>query len=163
METNQQSQKFQDISIAPMHTAEHLLNQTMVRLFNCKRSTDSHIEKKKSKISFILDTCPSQAQVTEITIQMNQLIQADLNVRYDIAQLSLLPQDYRDRLPANAGEIVRLVHIGDYDTCPCIGVHVKHTNQLGRFVLLGTNWDEDQHKFRIRFKLENSDPVFSKK
>ena len=35
----------------PAHTAEHLLNQTMVRMFGCERSTNAHIERKKSKIS----------------------------------------------------------------------------------------------------------------
>ena len=41
METNS---KFQDEAIAPMHTAEHILNQTMVRLFGCPRSTNAHID-----------------------------------------------------------------------------------------------------------------------
>lgn len=38
----------------PMHTAEHLLNQTMVRMLGCERSRNAHIERKKSKISFDL-------------------------------------------------------------------------------------------------------------
>jgi len=32
-----------------MHSAEHILNQAMVRMFNCGRSFSNHIEKKKSK------------------------------------------------------------------------------------------------------------------
>ena len=32
----------------PMHTAEHILNQTMVRMFGCPRSKNAHIERKKS-------------------------------------------------------------------------------------------------------------------
>ena len=35
METKQPAPKFKDASIAPMHTAEHILNQTMIRLFGC--------------------------------------------------------------------------------------------------------------------------------
>ena len=38
----------------PAHTAEHLLNQTMIRLFGCERSYNAHIERKKSKMSFHL-------------------------------------------------------------------------------------------------------------
>ncbi len=34
-----------------MHTAEHILNQTMDRLFACGRSFNAHIEKKKSNKS----------------------------------------------------------------------------------------------------------------
>lgn len=30
----------------PMHTAEHILNQTMVRMFGCLRSKNAHIERK---------------------------------------------------------------------------------------------------------------------
>ena len=39
---------------APAHTAEHLLNQTMIRIFGCERSFNAHIERKKSKMSFHL-------------------------------------------------------------------------------------------------------------
>jgi hypothetical protein len=31
----------------PMHSAEHILNQTMIRMFGCERSRTNHIEKKK--------------------------------------------------------------------------------------------------------------------
>ena len=39
----------------PAHTAEHLLNQTMIRIFGCERSYNAHVERKKSKMSFYLD------------------------------------------------------------------------------------------------------------
>ena len=29
----------------PMHTAEHILNQTMIRMFGCERSKNTHIER----------------------------------------------------------------------------------------------------------------------
>ena len=32
-----------------MHTTEHIINQTMVRLFGCGRSISAHIERKKRK------------------------------------------------------------------------------------------------------------------
>ena len=38
----------------PMHTAEHILNQTMIRMFGCERSKNTHIERKKSKCDYIL-------------------------------------------------------------------------------------------------------------
>ena len=58
-----------------------------------------------------------------------------------------------DRLPDDASETIRLVRIGDYDVCPCIGKHVRSTSQIGRFELLGTNWDNDKMAFRIRYKI----------
>lgn len=139
----------------PMHTAEHLLNQTMVRLFGCKRSSNAHIERKKSKISFTLPICPTEEQVQQIVNIMNELIQQDLRVNYEFCNRNELPDEIeKDRLPIDASDVVRLVRIGNYDMCPCIGTHVEHTGQIGKFILLGTNWDDSKHNFRIRFKLE---------
>ena len=50
----------------PAHTAEHLLNQTMIRLFGCGRSYNAHVERKKSKMSFHLDHKPSRQEEKEI-------------------------------------------------------------------------------------------------
>ncbi len=33
----------------PAHTAEHLLNQLMMRTYNCERSNNAHIERKKKQ------------------------------------------------------------------------------------------------------------------
>jgi len=39
-----------------MHSAEHILDQTIERMFCCGRCFRTHIEKKKSKITAIHDT-----------------------------------------------------------------------------------------------------------
>lgn len=138
----------------PMHTAEHLLNQTMVRMFGCPRSRNAHIERKKSKISYDLPQEPSAEKVQEIVYCMNELIRAALPVSYEYVRHDQVPPEVKlDRLPSDASETIRLVRIGDYDICPCIGQHVENTSQLGEFILLGTNWDSERHSFRIRFKL----------
>lgn len=138
----------------PAHTAEHLLNQTMIRLFGCGRSFNAHIERKKSKMSFYLDQKPSRQEEKAIEQRMNELIEADLLVTYEYVTRDQLPDGVSaDRLPADASETIRLVRIGDYDVCPCIGKHVRSTSQIGRFELLGTNWDERERSFRVRFKV----------
>ena len=138
----------------PAHTAEHLLNQTMVRMFGCERSRNAHIERKKSKISFILDHKPTRKEEKEIETRMNELIEEDLPVKYEIVDRNNIPEGISvDRLPEDASENLRIVRIGDYDACPCIGKHVRSTSQIGKFVMLGTNWDEMKHSFRIRFKI----------
>ena len=119
-----------------MHTAEHLLNQTMVRMFGCKRSENAHIERKKSKISFILGQEPTPQQVEEIVMRMQELIKADLPVTYRMEPRSNLTAEQQRRLPEGMEGEVRMVRIGDYDDCPCIGLHVEHTAQIGTFVLL---------------------------
>lgn len=150
----------------PAHTAEHLLNQLMVRMFGCERSRNAHIERKKSKISYILDRKPDRKVEREIERQMNELIEEDLPVTFQFvtrAELDGIIMDAEEgtpeallsleRLPENASETIRLVRIGDYDVCPCIGKHVRSTSQIGRFEMLGTNWDESTRSFRIRYKI----------
>lgn len=138
----------------PAHTAEHLLNQTMKRMFGCERSANAHIERKKSKMSFILDHKPTRKEEKAIEDKMNELIAEDLPVKYEVVSRDNVPEEVSlDKLPQDASEKIRLVRIGDYDVCPCIGKHVRSTSQIGKFVILGTNWDEQKHSFRIRFKI----------
>ena len=138
----------------PAHTAEHLLNQLMHRMFGCERSNNAHIERKKSKMTFIVSHKPSRQEEKEIEVEMNRLIGEDLPVTYEFVDRNHIPADVKlDRLPEDASETLRLVRIGDYDVCPCIGKHVRSTSQIGKFVMLGTNWDEPSHSLRIRFKI----------
>ena len=138
----------------PAHTAEHLLNQVMIRLFGCERSYNAHIERKKSKMSFHIDHKPTRQEEKDIEREMQRLIEEDLPVTFEVVSLSELPEGIRaDRLPSDVSDSIRLVRIGDYDVCPCIGKHVRSTSQIGRFEMLGTNWDEHEHSFRVRFKI----------
>lgn len=138
----------------PAHTAEHLLNQLMVRMFGCERSINAHIERKKSKMTFILEQKPDRHAEKEIEKRMNELIEEDLPVTYEFTDRDHLPSNINvDRLPNDASDTVRIVRIGDFDVCLCIGKHVRSTSQIGRFEVLGTQWDEVKHTFRIRFKV----------
>ena len=138
----------------PAHTAEHLLNRTMQNLFGCGRSFNAHIERKKSKMTFRLDHKPSRQEEKEIERQMRSLIEEDLPVSFEFVDKDHLPEGVDgSRLPDDASQTVRLVRIGDYDVCPCIGKHVRSTAQIGQFEMLGTNWDEQEHTFRVRFKI----------
>lgn len=138
----------------PAHTAEHLLNQVMIRLFGCERSYNAHIERKKSKMSFRLDHKPTRQEEREIEREMLRLIDEDLPVTFEFVKRDEIPAGVQlDRLPDDASETLRLVRIGDFDVCPCIGRHVRSTGQIGRFEMLGTNWDEQERSFRVRFKI----------
>ena len=138
LQNNSEILQERDVSFPPAHTAEHLLNQTMIRMFDCGRSFNAHVERKKK----------------EIERRMNELIEEDLPVTFEFVTRDNLPDEVSlERLPDDASETIRLVRIGDYDVCPCIGKHVRSTSQIGRFELLGTNWDEQEHSFRVRFKI----------
>ncbi len=126
----------------------------MIRMFGCGRSYNAHVERKKSKMSFRLERKPSRQEEKEIERRMNELIDEDLSVTFEFATRDNLPEGVStERLPDDASNTIRLVRIGDYDVCPCIGKHVRSTSQIGRFELLGTNWDEMEHSFRVRFKI----------
>ena len=58
----------------PMHTCEHIINQTMIRLFGCGRSVSAHIERKKSKLDYRLTTCPTEEQIKNLKNAVNQII-----------------------------------------------------------------------------------------
>lgn len=137
---------------SPSHTAEHLLNQTMVRMFGCERSKNAHIERKKSKINYDLSECPTAEQIAEIERRMNELIEQDLSVTYELVTRESIPLGIKlDKLPEDASETLRLVRIGDYDVCPCIGQHVASTREIGSFRITSTSFSEGS--FRIVFKV----------
>ena len=136
----------------PAHTAEHLLNQTMIRMFGCERSRNAHIERKKSKINYNLTTCPTSEQVTEIERRMNELIAEDLPVTFEFVTRDNIPEGVvLDKLPEDASETLRIVRIGDYDICACIGNHVKTTKEIGAFKITSTSYNDGS--FRIVYKV----------
>ena len=136
----------------PMHTAEHILNQTMVRMFGCPRSRNAHIERKKSKCDYLLDVCPSDEQVQEIERRVNEVISQHLPVSYEFVKRGEVPPEVDLwKLPDDASETLRLVRIGDYDLCACVGTHVQNTSEIGRFKIISHDWNEETHTWRMRF------------
>ena len=136
----------------PSHTAEHLLNQVMVRMFGCERSRNAHIERKKSKINYTLDHDPTPQQIEDIERQMNQLIAQNLPVTYEYVTRQSIPEGVTlDKLPQDASETIRIVRIGDFDICPCIGQHVSSTGEIGSFHITSTSYKDQS--FRIVFKV----------
>lgn len=136
----------------PMHTCEHILNQTLVRMFGCGRSVNAHIERKKSKCDYLLSEAPTEAQIVEITRKVNEVIDAHMPVseelmsREEAAKIADL-----SKLPADASETLRVIRVGDYDACACIGQHVDNTSELGRFEII--SHDFENGRWRVRFKM----------
>ena len=135
-----------------MHSAEHILNQTMDRMFNCGRCFNAHIEKKKSKCDYRFDRPLSQKEIQEIQTQVNRVIAENLPVSEKYISKSETLGNYNtDKLPGDTGDTIRIVQIGDYDACPCIGPHVKSSAEISEFQITSSNFDEGV--LRIRFKL----------
>jgi len=137
----------------PMHTAEHILNQTMVRMFGCKRSINAHIERKKSKCDYILTIAPKEEQIAEIESHVNEIIALDLPVSVEYVSLKEASEMADlSKLPDGTDSTIRIVRVGDYDTCACAGTHVQNTSEIGIFKILSHDFEDS--RWRVRFKLE---------
>ena len=137
----------------PMHSAEHILNQTMVRMFNCERSFSNHIEKKKSKCDYHFERNLTEQEIEQLNFKVNEIIQQELPVTEDfILREEAIHKFNLQKLPDEAGDNIRIIKIGAYDACPCSGLHVSHTKEIGTFKIISTDFNEGV--LRIRFKLE---------
>ncbi|KAB2838419.1 MAG: hypothetical protein F9K45_11370 [Melioribacteraceae bacterium] len=139
-----------------MHSAEHILNQTMVRMFNKGRSFSAHIEKKKSKCDYRFDRNLTNDEVAEIENRVNKVIEANMLISEEFYTHEEAEKIVSlEKLPDDAGDTVRVIKIGDYDICPCRGQHVKSTKEIGGFKIISTGYEDGV--LRIRFKLEQKE------
>ena len=135
-----------------MHTAEHIVNQTMDRLYACGRSFSAHIEKKKSKLDYHYDRDLQEQEVRDLERRVNAVIEARLPVTEElIDRTEAMTRFNLERLPDDAGDRIRIIRIGDYDACPCIGPHVANTGEVGPFRVISTSFGNGV--LRIRYKL----------
>jgi misacylated tRNA(Ala) deacylase len=135
-----------------MHSAEHILNQTMVRMFNCGRAFSAHIEKKKSKCDYHFERNITAEEIVQIENKVNEVIKSDLPIQEKILNREEAGNVVSlTRLPEDAGDKVRIIAIGDYDVCPCSGVHALTTSEIGEFKIIST--DCVNGILRIRFKI----------
>jgi alanyl-tRNA synthetase len=137
----------------PMHTAEHLLNRTMVRMFGCGRCFSAHIEKKKSKCDYRFERPLNAEEIRQIEAMVNEMVAANLPVTESYQDRKAAEFDFDlARLPDVSEERIRIVSIGGYDDCPCSGPHVSFTGEIGRFQITTTDFADGV--LRIRFKLD---------
>ena len=136
----------------PAHSCEHLLNATMVKMFGCPRSRNAHVEKKKSKCDYILETEPTPDQVTRIEAIVNE----EISKHHEVT-IEFMPREQAaaivdlSKLPEDASDTLRIVRIGDYDACACIGAHVKNTSEIGTFKIISHSYAEGV--WRLRWKV----------
>lgn len=136
----------------PMHTCEHIINRTMINIFGCGRAVSAHIERKKSKLDYAIPQPLSDEDITKIEETVNSVIAQHLDVTTEfITQKEAADRFDMKRLPENASNTVRIVKVGDYDECLCIGLHVQNTSEIGTFKII--SHDHNDGILRIRFKL----------
>ena len=136
----------------PMHTCEHIINRTMINLFGCGRAVSAHIERKKSKLDYDIPQPLSDEDIVKIEETVNSVIARHLDVTTEfITQKEAADRFDLKRLPENASDTVRIVKVGDYDECLCIGLHVNNTSEIGTFKIISHDYNDGI--LRIRFKL----------
>lgn len=136
----------------PMHTCEHIVNRTMINLFGCGRAVSAHIERKKSKLDYAIPQPLSDEDIIKIEETVNSVIAQHLDVTTEfITQKEAADRFDLKRLPENASDTVRIVKVGDYDECLCIGLHVNNTSEIGTFKIISHDYNDGI--LRIRFKL----------
>jgi len=138
---------------ARMHSAEHILNRTMDRIYGCGRCFNAHIERKLSKCDYHMAKALTANEIEEIQSRVNEVIRSDLSVVEKFVSKSEAMSRYNtEKLPDDVGDRIRIVNIGDYDHTPCIGPHVKSTAEIGEFRITSTTFKNGV--LRIRYKLE---------
>jgi alanyl-tRNA synthetase len=136
----------------PMHTAEHLLNGEMARRYGCGRAFSAHIERKKSKLDYHLERALSDDELRSLEAYVNGVIAADVAVTEEfISQAEAMKRFDMSRLPEDASETVRVVHVGDYDECLCAGTHVSRTSEIGELRISSSRYQDGVQ--RLVFKL----------
>lgn len=137
-----------------MHSAEHILNGTMNKVFNKGRAFSAHIEKKKSKCDYRnFERNLTDEEIKDIETRVNSVIKLELPItesfitREEAGNLFSL-----SRLPEDAGDELRVIKVGDYDACLCSGKHVSNTSEIGSFRIISSSFENEI--LRIRFKLD---------
>ena len=94
----------------------------------------------------------TKEDIENIEKTVNEVIARHLPVTTEfITQEEAVGRFDLKRLPDNASDTVRIVRVGDYDECLCIGLHVTNTSEIGTFRIISSDYKDGI--FRIRFKL----------
>jgi alanyl-tRNA synthetase len=94
----------------------------------------------------------TDTEITTVEKAVNEIIVKNINVTMEFVSREEAGSKYfTGKLPPDAGDNIRIVRIGSYDACPCIGPHVKKTGEIGKFYISTTDWEDGI--LRIRFKV----------
>ena len=134
----------------PMHTAEHLVNGTVARMLGCGRAFSTHIEKKKSKCDFRFGRNLTEQERAEVERTVNEGLASGAAVRAETMGVEKAAARYDlSRVPEGASQ-VRIVHVGPFDSCPCVGAHVADTGEIPPVRIVSSDWADGV--LRVRFK-----------
>ncbi len=114
------------------HTAEHILCGIIHRLFGLD-NVGFHLG--ADEVTFDVDGVLDRSQLDRVEQLANEAVFANLKIETSFpAADELSSMEYRSKLDLTEG--VRLVRIGDVDTCACCAPHVSRTGEVGLIKIL---------------------------
>ena len=114
-----------------IHSGEHIVSGLMHQKYGYN-NVGFHLG---GEITMDFDGELTREQLNEIEDQANRIIYANVEIRAEYPSLEVLERtEYRSKL--DLSENVRLVTIGEYDTCACCAPHVARTGEIGLIKLL---------------------------
>lgn len=142
-----------------LHTSQHLVSAVVDQLHGA-RTVGNQLYADKARIDF-QPLRLSPAQLSEVEAEANRYLAKDLPVtitegeRADLEQdplvrsnLSLLPPSIRR---------LRVISIGNLDTCPCAGTHVRSTGEIGQIEFTKRD-NKGSGKQRLTYALRDPTP-----
>jgi len=125
----------------------------MQRDYGTGRSVEAHFGAKKSKCDYVVDHPLSDDDLRKIEAAVN----AEIEANHPVTTLEISREEadanYDMGKVPDSATTIRIVQIGELDVIPCVGQHVEHTSQIGRFVIRSAGM-KDETTIRIRFALE---------
>ena len=115
-----------------MHTAEHILCGIIHRLYGLD-NVGFHLS--GGEVTFDISAPLTREQLDEVERLANEAVFANLPVTTYFPTPEELPSlEYRAKLDLTEG--VRIVNIGDVDSCACCAPHVSYTGEIGLIKML---------------------------
>ncbi len=115
-----------------MHTAEHMLCGIIHRLYGLD-NVGFHLS--GGEVTFDISAPLTREQLDEVERLANEAVFANLPVTTAFPTPDELPSlQYRAKLDLTEG--VRIVNIGDVDSCACCAPHVAYTGEVGLIKIL---------------------------
>ncbi len=114
------------------HTGEHILSGLIHKLHGLD-NVGFHLG--ADDVTMDISAPLTRKELDNIEMLANEIIYKNIEVKSEFPSSDALSSmEYRSKLDLTAN--VRIVTIGDYDTCACCAPHVKYTGEIGLIKIL---------------------------